>query len=102
MATEEQKERIRKLLAHAESAAKIGNETEAKSYKTHARTLMRRHKITKKSLTTPPPVKRIQGTWECSCGMALTLDIEGDGLAIFYNNLIFSHNQNGHRLVKVA
>lgn len=97
------KDKILKLTAHEQSARKMGNTAEADSYASHAKTLMRRHKITKKALTTPERAPAVKGEWLCSCGFAISLDIDAGAM----NNTIASmmmagHTGKGHKLTRSA
>ena len=97
------KGKIVKLLAHEQSARKIGNVAEADSYATHAKTLMRRHKITKKSLTQPTRPPAIKGEWICSCGFSISLNIDAGALgATMAEAMLAPHRGSGHKLQAVT
>ena len=105
MGNEVVKDKIRKLIAHEQSARAIGNVLEANAYATHVRKLLRRHKLTKKALNQPADKAAeadLCGAWKCSCGFSLELEIRGMGLnPTFAVALLSPHRAAGHRLTRL-
>jgi len=99
MSNEAIKDKLRKLIAHEQSARAIGNVAEADAYARHVKTLLRRHGLTKKSLSQPEREQPVTGAWLCSCGFTLKLHIDaGGGNRSLLNALLFPHEGPGHKL----
>jgi hypothetical protein len=94
---------INKLFAQAESEMKIGNAGAAKLYREKAESLMGTNKLTKKQLS-EPVVYHVQGSWKCSCGAVISLDLQGanDFTARLANIMLAPHHAHGHRLEKIG
>ncbi len=97
------KDKIRKLIAHGESAKKIGNKGESDLYLSTARKLMRKHKITKKSLHEKPRFD-VGGMFVCSCGTSVEMDVRGgdENTVHLMNVLLSMHMKDGHQLTKIG
>lgn len=105
------KTKIRKLIAHEQSAKKIGNFEEAAAYTAGIKRLLRKHKLTRKALAempkpSPAPqcLARVDGTWQCTCGFKTTLRMSGSEEFVRWlvNSTFGSHIGGSHKLTKVA
>jgi hypothetical protein len=94
------RDKLIKLIEHERSARAIGSIGEADNYARHIKTLMRRHKITKKSLREPVQSQDISGVWSCSCGAIIKLEVSGNLGAAFVNMLLAPHAD--HQLKRVV
>ncbi len=97
------KDKIRKLLAHAESEKKIGNADAASAYRKKAESLLRTNNLTRRALKEPETF-HVAGEWICSCGARISLDLQcaAAGIAKLANMILAPHHAQGHRLRKTT
>lgn len=91
---------LQKLIAHEKSARAIGNIAEADAY-------ARKINDAKKTMPAPKPAAgkpaRISGTWQCSCGTEINLDLDGSKSGQRLLDLMLApHKAFGHRLIKIS
>lgn len=94
--------KIKKLLAQSKSERDIGNADAAKTYAEHARSLMKKHKISKRKLTEPEKFS-IGGAWHCSCSAVISYDFKN----VYADEVQFAslfldrHRTQGHVLTRI-
>ena len=103
MDTETAKDKIKKLMAHQQSAKRIGNHDEARMYAQTITRLCRKYKLTRRCAMEPPQIAALKGEYECSCGFSISLTINaGSATNILAEMMLGPHKQPGHVLKQVA
>jgi len=102
MDKETAKDKIRKLLAHSESAKRIGNKAEARAYRNRAALMMKKYGVTKSSLNERAENRHLGnviGVWRCcECNLEIRLDAP----RLFVDMMLASHKKLGHRVEQVS
>lgn len=87
--------KLQKLINHEASAREIGNIAEADAYK-------RKIGEMKKNVAVVRESQKVSGTWKCSCGISISLEIDAGEFGRQIAEMQFApHRNNGHKLEKI-